>query len=97
MSKTEQLRVSEYLRHIIEAIERIDRYTKNMTEVQFLDDEKTQDATGSKGDGSTKAPDRKEGHPSTDELERETVACDAAYDFDFSHFRPQSSLLPFLG
>jgi uncharacterized protein with HEPN domain len=44
MRKKEQLRVSEYLRHIIEAIERIDRYTENMTKMQFLDDEKTQDA-----------------------------------------------------
>lgn len=44
MSKTEKLRILEYLRHIIEAIERIDRYTEDMTEVQFLEDEKTQDA-----------------------------------------------------
>lgn len=44
MSKTDHLRISEYLYHIVEAVERIDRYTANMTEVQFLDDEKTQDA-----------------------------------------------------
>jgi len=44
MSKSEKLRLPEYLRHIIEAIHRIDRYTADMTEVAFLNDEKTQDA-----------------------------------------------------
>ena len=44
MSKIDYLRVSEYLGHIIEAIKRIDCYTTDMTEVQFLNDEKTQDA-----------------------------------------------------
>jgi len=44
MSKFDQLRIPEYLDHIIDAVQRIDRYTAGMTEVQFLDDEKTQDA-----------------------------------------------------
>jgi uncharacterized protein with HEPN domain len=44
MSKSGQLRVPEYLGHIIEAIHRIERYTEDMTELAFLDDEKTQDA-----------------------------------------------------
>jgi|GEM_PF-2117873 len=44
MSKTDYLRVTDYLRHIVEAIERIDRFTTDMTEVQFPGDEKTQDA-----------------------------------------------------
>ncbi len=44
MSKIDHLRVSEYLRHIIEAIERIKRYTVGMAEIQFFNDEKTQDA-----------------------------------------------------
>jgi uncharacterized protein with HEPN domain len=44
MSKQEPLRVSEYLRHIVEAIQRIERYTSDMDELSFLNDEKTQDA-----------------------------------------------------
>jgi uncharacterized protein with HEPN domain len=44
MSKTDALRLPEYLRHIIEAIERIHRYVENMGEVAFLGDQKTQDA-----------------------------------------------------
>lgn len=44
MSKADQLRVPEYLGHIIEAIHRIERYTADMTELTFLSDEKTQDA-----------------------------------------------------
>ncbi len=44
MSKTDILRLSEYLRHILEAIERIHRYIEDMSEVAFLEDEKTQDA-----------------------------------------------------
>ena len=43
MNKTDH-RISEYLGHIIDAIERIDRYTMDMTKEQFLGDEKTQDA-----------------------------------------------------
>ena len=44
MSKKDILRIPDYLEHIIEAIERIHRYVKDMSEVGFLDDEKTQDA-----------------------------------------------------
>ena len=36
MSKTDALRLPEYLRHILEAIERIHRYIENMDEVAFL-------------------------------------------------------------
>ncbi|MEI7842066.1 MAG: HepT-like ribonuclease domain-containing protein [Gallionellaceae bacterium] len=44
MSKTDALRLPEYLRHIIEAIERIDLYVEDMSEITFLEDRKTQDA-----------------------------------------------------
>ena len=44
MSKTDLLRIPDYLGHIVEAIERIHRYVEDMSEVGFLDDEKTQDA-----------------------------------------------------
>ena len=44
MSKRDKLRIQDYLEHIREAIHRIDRYTDDMTEVVFLEDEKTQDA-----------------------------------------------------
>jgi uncharacterized protein with HEPN domain len=44
MSRADQLRVMDYLRHILEAIERIDRYVGSMDEEEFLRDEKTQDA-----------------------------------------------------
>lgn len=44
MSKSDILRLPEYLRHILEAIERIHRYTEDMSEVAFLNDQKTQDA-----------------------------------------------------
>ena len=44
MSKTDILRLPEYLRHIFEAIERIVQYTENMDEIVFLSDTKTQDA-----------------------------------------------------
>ena len=44
MSMSDLLRVPEYLRHIIEAAERILRYTEDTTEQTFLNDEKTQDA-----------------------------------------------------
>ena len=43
MSKTGNLRVRDYLSHILEAIERINRYVGN-SEEEFLRDEKTQDA-----------------------------------------------------
>ncbi len=41
---TKALRVSDYLEHIIKAIERIDRYTADMDEVAFLNSELVQDA-----------------------------------------------------
>jgi uncharacterized protein with HEPN domain len=44
MSKKDALRIVDYLEHIIEAIERIHRYVEDISEVDFLDDEKTQDA-----------------------------------------------------
>jgi len=44
MSRADELRVRDYLGHILEAIERIDRYVVNMDEVEFLGDDKTQDA-----------------------------------------------------
>ena len=44
MSKAGKQRVPDYLGHILEAIRRIHHYVADMTEVQFLDDEKTQDA-----------------------------------------------------
>lgn len=44
MSKTDILRLPEYLRHILEAIERIHLYIEDMSEVAFLEDKKTQDA-----------------------------------------------------
>lgn len=44
MSKADALRLPEYLRHILEAIERIRHYVDDMDEVTFLKDRKTQDA-----------------------------------------------------
>jgi uncharacterized protein with HEPN domain len=44
MSKRDALRVNDYLEHMLEAIQRIGRYTDNISEVIFLEDEKTQDA-----------------------------------------------------
>lgn len=44
MSKKDILRIPDYLGHIVEAIERIHRYVEDLSEVDFLDDEKTQDA-----------------------------------------------------
>lgn len=38
------LRVPHYLEHILQAIERIDRYTADMGEVEFLNRELVQDA-----------------------------------------------------
>jgi uncharacterized protein with HEPN domain len=38
------LRVPAYLSHILQAIERINRYTEDMDEAAFLLDERTQDA-----------------------------------------------------
>jgi uncharacterized protein with HEPN domain len=42
--KRDEQRLSDYLRHILEAIERIDRYTEDMDELAFLEDEMAQDA-----------------------------------------------------
>lgn len=44
MSKTDPLRCQDYLNHIIEAIDRIQHYVDDMTELMFLNDLKTQDA-----------------------------------------------------
>ena len=44
MRKLEILRVMDYLGHIVEAIDRIHRYAADLTELTFLEDEKTQDA-----------------------------------------------------
>ena len=44
MKKTDILRAMDYLGHIVEAIDRIHRYVEDMTELAFLEDEKTQDA-----------------------------------------------------
>lgn len=44
MSKADALRLPEYLHHIVEAIEHIHSYVKDMSEVDFLEDCKTQDA-----------------------------------------------------
>lgn len=43
MSKDRQ-RLIDYLAHILDAIERIDRYTENMDEVAFLQNDLVQDA-----------------------------------------------------
>lgn len=44
MSDPTTLRVREYLRHIIEAVRRIDEYVADLSETAFLEDSKTQDA-----------------------------------------------------
>jgi uncharacterized protein with HEPN domain len=44
MSKADALRLPEYLRHILEAIERIHHYVEDVDEIAFLKDHKTQDA-----------------------------------------------------
>ena len=44
MSKSDIQRLPEYLRHILQAIERIHQYTEDISEVAFLEDPKTQDA-----------------------------------------------------
>lgn len=44
MSKSDILRIPDYLAHIHEAIERIDRYLADTDEIAFLNDQKTQDA-----------------------------------------------------
>ena len=44
MSHTETLRLADYLGHIVEAVERIQRYVSELDEQGFLRDEKSQDA-----------------------------------------------------
>jgi len=44
MSKADELRISDYLEHILVAIDRIQRYVSSLDEVAFLNDEKSQDA-----------------------------------------------------
>jgi uncharacterized protein with HEPN domain len=44
MNRIETPRVQDYLSHIVEAIDRIQRYVGDMVETGFLQDEKTQDA-----------------------------------------------------
>jgi uncharacterized protein with HEPN domain len=44
MSKSDILRLPEYLGHIVQAIDRVHRYVDDMVELTFLQDEKTQDA-----------------------------------------------------
>lgn len=44
MSKADILRIPDYLGHIVEAIERIHQYVEDISEVAFLEDQKTQDA-----------------------------------------------------
>jgi uncharacterized protein with HEPN domain len=39
-----QQRLADYLAHILEAIERIERYTEDMTELAFLENQLVQDA-----------------------------------------------------
>ena len=41
---TKALRIPDYLCHILNAIERIDRYTADMDEIVFLKNELVQDA-----------------------------------------------------
>jgi uncharacterized protein with HEPN domain len=44
MTQTDILRVTDYLLHIVEAIDRIHHYVEDMSEFGFLEDIKTQDA-----------------------------------------------------
>jgi uncharacterized protein with HEPN domain len=44
MSKKIQLRLINYLEHILDAIQRIHEYTKNMTELTFIQNQLVQDA-----------------------------------------------------
>ena len=44
MSKSDPLRLSDYLGHILQAIERIRSYVADLDEAAFLVDAKTQDA-----------------------------------------------------
>lgn len=44
MSRRDTQRLADYLGHILQAIERINRHTENMIEIVFLEDEMAQDA-----------------------------------------------------
>jgi len=44
MKRRDELRVPEYLQHIIDAIHLIATYAEDMDEIKFLNDKKTQDA-----------------------------------------------------
>lgn len=44
MSKADKLRIMQYVEHILEAMERIYRYTKELSENEFLENELIQDA-----------------------------------------------------
>jgi len=44
MSKADKLRLTDYLEHILKAIERIDLSLADTDEITFLNDRKTQDA-----------------------------------------------------
>jgi uncharacterized protein with HEPN domain len=44
MSKADPQRLKEYLQHILQAIQRIERYTEDIDEVAFLASEEKQDA-----------------------------------------------------
>lgn len=44
MSRKDGLRVYDYLQHMLDAIDRIDEYLEEVSEVAFLADRKTQDA-----------------------------------------------------
>jgi uncharacterized protein with HEPN domain len=44
MTTDPELRLHDYLDHILQAILRIDHYTEELTEITFLEDNKTQDA-----------------------------------------------------
>lgn len=44
MSRRDRQRLRDYLGHILEAIERIDRYTEDLGEMAFLESEMAQDA-----------------------------------------------------
>lgn len=44
MNRRDRQRLVDYLAHILEAIDRIDRYTENMVEETFLENQLVQDA-----------------------------------------------------
>ena len=44
MSEAERNRLSEYLGHVVQAIERIHRYVEDLAEPIFMSDQRTQDA-----------------------------------------------------